>query len=519
MHKKLNKKLILHWSLVQSEHMQIASGSLAADQDHLCFETETFGIEPWSEKTPNLYEIRLRLVCGEQELDRVNQMFGMRYARREGTQIMINNKPVFLRGTTEHAYFPESCTVPNDFSYYMRTLKEIKRAGFNWMRFHTAIPPEECMEAADRLGMYIQAETQNGFEDGDFINMIKLCRRHPSVILYCCGNEVPIDDQMEDQLERMGEACHTLAPDCLYDPMEALLHVECRLDETDPGYTKEPYEHNERKLARMRTYSDVFAAGVWVFSYHSLYPDVNAINNRLSMYQRPCLIHEAGIFDTYLNLDLEKRYEKRLTWLLMDDNNTVRGSGSAEVSDVKNGNLCELAEADVGLDTVSGYGEHVRLVVTLTGGIYHISNEWDYWVFHRCETPRTNAVRIADRLTEEDVSYMKNGGRMILMGAGPFPGVPISFQITPGGRTGGNNATVIYDHPIMRDFPQDGFCDWQFAEMFHDGGAVQFNDLELAFRPIVEIVSTYKFIRKQAALFEIKIGKGAILVCTLIIRV
>lgn len=86
---------------------------------------------------------------------------------------------------------------------------------------------------------------------------------------------------------------------------------------------------------------------------------------------------------------------------------------------------------------------------------------------------------------------MKNGGRMILMGAGPFPGVPISFQITPGGRTGGNNATVIYDHPIMRDFPQDGFCDWQFAEMFHDGGAVQFNDLELAFRPIVEIVSTY----------------------------
>ena len=96
--------------------MQIASGSLAADQDHLCFETETFGIEPWSEKTPNLYEIRLRLVCGEQELDRVNQMFGMRYARREGTQIMINNKPVFLRGTTEHAYFPESCTVPNDFS-------------------------------------------------------------------------------------------------------------------------------------------------------------------------------------------------------------------------------------------------------------------------------------------------------------------------------------------------------------------------------------------------------------------
>ena len=154
-------------------------------------------------------------------------------------------------------------------------------------------------------------------------------------------------------------------------------------------------------------------------------------------------------------------------------------------------------------------------MVTLTGGIYSISNSWDYWIFNKTDEPAKADYKVLSALTADDIEYMKNGGRVILLGSGPFPGLPITFQITPGGRTGGNNATVIHDHPLMRSFPHDGFCDWQFAPMFRDGGAILFNELDIDFKPIIEIVSTYKFIRKQAAVFEIKVGNGGMLVCGL----
>lgn len=644
-HRREEAGLRLHWSILDADGKEeLGSGNCDAGQERLSFETDLFGMKYWSDREPWLYCLRLELWKNEEMVDEKEQSFGLRVLERKGTGILLNGFPLFLRGTTDHAYFPETCTVSNDLAYYMRTIKALKAAGFNWMRFHTTVPPEECMEAADRLGMLIQAETQNGFTESDFIDMLLLCRKHPSVILYCCGNEVPITDGFEEKLRKMGEHCHTLAPDCLYDPMEALLNIECRLDEKAPGYTESPVPYNAVKLGRLREYSDVFATGVWVFSYHSLYPDVEKISERLSIYQRPCLIHEAGIFDTYLNLDLEKRYEgtrigtelyaavrkyvdemgmldhaplyyrnsckwmkllmkfslekarrcqsvagydflgaidchwhrtgyavgvmnefyelktgfsfeelrqfngesvllsdaghKRnlfvgeklevslsaslyggqdmeqgvLSWMLLDDKHEVRLSGECLVKRVKNGVLSELSRISIGLEQVRGIGEHFRLRAWLRGGSYAITNEWDYWIFDRAEPTDCRTVK---ELTVEDVKYMENGGRILLLGSGPFPGLPITFQITPGGRVNGNCATVIYEHPLMRDFPQEGYCDWQFMPLFRDAGAVVFNELDVEFNPVIEVVSTYKMIRKQAGIFEWKVGRGGMLVCTL----
>lgn len=646
--KKSDTDLKLRWSIINElEDTVIALNTLPFPECKLSFETDTFGMKPWSDNNPNLYKLKLELINNGTVVDSLEQSFGLRFLERKDLKIIMNDNPLFLRGTTDHAYFPETCTVPNDLSYYMRTIKTLKAAGFNWMRFHTTIPPEECLEAADKLGMLIQVETQNGFSEEEFINMLLLCRKHPSVILYCCGNEVPIKDEFEEKLEKMSRHCRTLAPDCLFDPMEALLRAECVLDEDAPGYTEKPVPHNARKLARIREYSDVLATAVWVFSYHSLYPDVDKMNERFSIYQRPCLIHEAGIFDTYLNLDLEKRYENTrigtelfaavrryidemglldrapvyyqnsckwmknlmkfalekarrcetiagydflgatdchwhrsgyavgvmnefyelksgftfeelrqfngesilvcdagherslfagqkilvkiyaslygnsdlgqgtLYWSLTDDANRVRLSGEKPVTNVARGITTEIAEITVGLNKVHGIGEHMRLNVELRGGIYAVTNSWDYWIFNQVDDIADTNIRIAKEITPEDVKHMENGGRILLLGSGPFPGLPITYQITPGGRVNGNSATVIYDHPLLRDFPHDGFCDWQFAPMFKDGGTIVFNELDIDFKPIVEIVSTYKMIKKQASIFELKAGNGGMLVCTL----
>ena len=102
-----------------------------------------------------------------------------------------------------------------------------------------------------------------------------------------------------------------------------------------------------------------------------------------------------------------------------------------------------------------------------------------------------------------------------MLGHQPFPALPTSFQMSVTGRVNGNLATLIEDHPLMRNFPHEGYCDWQFYSMLERGSAVNFNELNVPFDPIIETVSSFKLIIKQANLFEWKVGEGKVLVSTL----
>jgi hypothetical protein len=117
-------------------------------------------------------------------------------------------------------------------------------------------------------------------------------------------------------------------------------------------------------------------------------------------------------------------------------------------------------------------------------------------------------------LDEAVLKGLVAGGRVLLLGHEPFPALPVSFQPACAGRALGNMATAVADHPLMRGFPHDGYCDWQFLHLMEHGAAVVFDDLATPFEPIVEMVSSYKVIRKQAALFECNVGKCRLLVCS-----
>jgi hypothetical protein len=104
---------------------------------------------------------------------------------------------------------------------------------------------------------------------------------------------------------------------------------------------------------------------------------------------------------------------------------------------------------------------------------------------------------------------------MVLMGHQPFSAASTSFQMGCAGRGRSNLGTVIATHPLTDRFPHDGYCDWQFSHMLNGGAAVLFDGMDIAFDPILEVVSSYKQIRKQAALFEWRVGRGRLLVCTL----
>ena len=80
---------------------------------------------------------------------------------------------------------------------WSRVLSVIKEYGFNHVRYHTWCPPEAAFEAADRLGIYLQAEAPAWVDDWGTQTVTK-----PAGI----GRDGAVAEFLRAELRRMSEA-------------------------------------------------------------------------------------------------------------------------------------------------------------------------------------------------------------------------------------------------------------------------------------------------------------------------
>jgi len=159
----------------------------------------------WDEFTPNLYKLHAQLVSEEGEtLGKQSLTFGMREIEIKDRNIIVNGRPVFLRGTLECAIFPKTGYPSMEMETWQRIYRVIKSHGLNHMRFHSWCPPEVAFEAADQAGVYLQVENSSwanqGATIGDSLPIdrflyketeynLKNYGNHPSFCLMAYGNE------------------------------------------------------------------------------------------------------------------------------------------------------------------------------------------------------------------------------------------------------------------------------------------------------------------------------------------
>jgi beta-galactosidase len=117
----------------------------------------TFEPQLWDEFSPNLYELEVRL-DGPTTKDSVKVPVGFRKLSRIGQHIAINGRPIFIRGNMDHSICPLTGYPPTDVDGWRKIFAIYKSYGMNEMRCHSWTPPEAAFEAADEMGIYIQAE-------------------------------------------------------------------------------------------------------------------------------------------------------------------------------------------------------------------------------------------------------------------------------------------------------------------------------------------------------------------------
>jgi hypothetical protein len=167
-------------------------------------------VEPlalWDPNEPRLYRVVLRLIRGEQTLDRVHTYFGMRKIDAVPAKgpdahavLRLNGVPRYLRGALYQSFYPDGVYTAGDAAMLRNDLLAAKRFGFNFLRIHIKIDDPLLLYYADSLGMLIMADFPNFGEGGDtpvgrqrFETMLREAIRrdfnHPAIFAWCIFNE------------------------------------------------------------------------------------------------------------------------------------------------------------------------------------------------------------------------------------------------------------------------------------------------------------------------------------------
>ena len=114
----------------------------------------------WSPENPYLYDFTL--VCGE---DKVESYFAIRSLEIQTVKgfprLCLNGKPIFFHGLLDQGYWPDGIYTPASPEAYAWDIQKMKNLGFNTLRKHIKVEPEEFYYQCDKLGMIVWQDFVN----------------------------------------------------------------------------------------------------------------------------------------------------------------------------------------------------------------------------------------------------------------------------------------------------------------------------------------------------------------------
>lgn len=159
----------------------------------------------WSPDSPHLYRAVTILRQGARELDRYETTFGIRsFTFDEETGFTLNGVPTKIRGVCLHSDLGALGMAFNR-SAASRQLQMMKDMGVNGIRTAHNPAASEFLDLCDEMGFIVMSETfdvwklhknphdyhlyWDEWHKIDFVAHIKRDRNHPSLFMWCLGNE------------------------------------------------------------------------------------------------------------------------------------------------------------------------------------------------------------------------------------------------------------------------------------------------------------------------------------------
>jgi beta-glucuronidase len=176
-------------------------------------------LDLWSPESPKLYNVRVSAGA-----DAVEERVGFRSIETRGTDILLNGRPVFLRGISIHEESPlRGGRAVNDADARM-LLTWAKELGCNFVRLAHYPHNEQMTRVADELGLMVWSEVPVYWtilwdDPATYANaknqlgeMIARDRNRASVVLWSVANETPVSEPRNKFLRGLIEHARALDP-------------------------------------------------------------------------------------------------------------------------------------------------------------------------------------------------------------------------------------------------------------------------------------------------------------------
>lgn len=175
--------------------------------------------QKWDAEHPNLYTLIVSLKEDGREVYRFDKKVGFRDIKIEKNKMLVNGRPVKLRGACRHDIHP---TLGRTTTAELDSLDVVlfKKSNMNFVRTSHYPPSEKFLEYCDMMGIYVECETAVCFvdtyrqknyapgksqDDPDFKDryltqykeMVKSFYSHPAVLFWSIGNESVYGDNFQ----------------------------------------------------------------------------------------------------------------------------------------------------------------------------------------------------------------------------------------------------------------------------------------------------------------------------------
>jgi beta-galactosidase len=176
-------------------------------KDRVRLELEVPSANPWSAELPTLYRLVTSLLDSDGQVNECEAAtIGFRTSEIVDGQLLLNGKPLMIRGVNKHEHHPETGHVES-LAQVEADIRLMKQHNFNAIRCSHYPHQTGFYALCDRLGMYVVDEANietHGLTPMSLLSdddawaaaylerMSRMVRRdfnHPSVIIWSLGNE------------------------------------------------------------------------------------------------------------------------------------------------------------------------------------------------------------------------------------------------------------------------------------------------------------------------------------------
>jgi len=197
-------------------------------------------------------------------------------------------------------------------------------------------------------------------------------------------------------------------------------------------------------------------------------------------------------------------------------------SGSLPETDVPLGNGFKLGSIKVPLATIQ---TATKLVLEVK--VENFTNSWDVWVYPAKKpiVPGVEKIRMVSGLDASCLAFLEAGGSVLLT----LPQGKLKAEF--GGKVAVGFSSIFWNtawtsgqpphtlgilcdpkHPALADFPTEYHSNWQWWDAMSHSNVLLLSSISAEIHPIVRVIDDWFTNRPLALLFEVKVGKGKLLV-------